>query len=135
VKVIGLTRATTMVVSVVVAAVVLTSCSPATLTPSASRPSGSSSHSGPSGGGSRQHGGTATWAEAPGARPDYIFPFVNLAYFTVANVKQFQYLMYRPLYWFGTQGQPTLDPSLSLAAPPVYSDGETTVVVKLKPYK
>ena len=135
VKVIGLTRATTMVVSVVVAAAVLASCSPATVTPSASSASGSSSHSGPSGGGPRQHGGTATWAEAPGARPDYIFPFMNLAYFTVANVKQFQYLLYRPLYWFGTQGQPTLDPSLSLAAAPVYSNGNTTVVVKLKPYK
>ena len=38
---------------------------------------------------------------------------MNLAYFTVANVKQFQYLMYRPLYWFGTGG-PTDPRSLAL---------------------
>jgi len=118
-----------MVVSVVVAAAVLASCSPAKVSPSPSGPSG------PSGGATRHRGGTATWAEAPGARPDYIFPFMNLAYFTVANVKQFQYLMYRPLYWFGTGGQPILGPSLSLADTPVYSDGDTTVVVKLKPYR
>ena len=36
---------------------------------------------------------------------DYIFPFMNLAYFTVANIEQFQYLMYRPLYWFGSVGR------------------------------
>ena len=91
--------------------------------------------SAPSGGDARQLGGTATWAEAPGARPDYIFPFMNLAYFTVANIKQFQYLMYRPLYWFGSGGQPSLNASLSLAETPVYSAGDTTVVVKLKSYK
>ena len=115
-----------MVASIVVAAAVLASCGATTV---------SSSTSGPSRDGTPQHGGTVTWAEAPGAKPDYIFPFMNLAYFTVANVKQFQYLMYRPLYWFGTGGQPTLDPSLSLADAPVYSNGNTTVVVTLKPYQ
>jgi len=109
-------------VSVVMAALALAAC-------------GGSSTSGASGPGSRNAGGTATWAEAPDTRPDYIFPFMSLAYFTVANLNQFQYLMYRPLFWFGEGAQPTLNPSLSLADNPVYSDKDTTVVVKLKPYK
>ncbi len=110
-----------MAVSVVVAALSLAAC-------------GGSPTSGGSAG-TRETGGTATWAEAPNTRPDYIFPFMSLAYFTVANINQFQYLMYRPLYWFGQGAQPTLNPSLSLARKPVYSAQDTTVVVKLKPYK
>ena len=110
-----------MAVSVAAAAAALAACA-GTPTPSASGP------------GTKEKGGTATWAEAPDTRPDYIFPFMSLAYFTVANINQFQYLMYRPLYWFGQGAQPTLNPSLSLAQNPVYSDKDTTVVVKLKPY-
>ena len=60
---------------------------------------------------------------------------MSLAYFSVANINQFQFLMYRPLYWFGNGRQPTLNPSLSLAESPVYSNNNTTVVVKMKPYK
>ncbi len=111
-----------MTVSVVAAAIALTAC--------AGSPS-----PGASGAGAKEKGGTAIWAQAPDTRPDYIFPFMSLAYFTVANINQFQYLMYRPMYWFGQGAQPTLDPSLSLAKIPVYSDSDTTVVVKLKPYK
>ena len=110
VKVVRLTRGPRRGPAVVVSAV-LASCS------TGAAPS--SSRSGALGSGAKQHGGTATWAEAPGARPDFIFPFMNLAYFTVANIKQFQYLMYRPLYWFGTGGQPTLNATLSLAETPV----------------
>ena len=42
--------------------------------------------------------------------------------------------MYRPLYWFGQGRQPTMNPPLSLAAPPVYSEGNTVVTIHLKPY-
>ncbi len=62
-------------------------------------------------GGTKIAGGTATWAEAPNTQPNYIFPFMSLAYFSVANINQFQFLMYRPLYWFGNGAQPTLNPS------------------------
>jgi len=44
-----------------------------------------------------------------------------------------QELMYRPLYWFGNGSTPNLNPSLSLAENPVYSDGNTTVTIDLKP--
>ncbi len=117
-----------IVASVAVGALLLAACSSS---PSAT----SSSSSGVPSGGTRQAGGTATWAEAPNTQPNFIFPFMSLAYFSVANINQFQFLMYRPLYWFGNGAQPTLNPSLSLAQNPVYSNNNTTVVVKLNPYK
>jgi peptide/nickel transport system substrate-binding protein len=80
-------------------------------------------------------GGTATFAEPPQATPNYIFPFMSLSFFSVDNIPQFQQLMYRPLYWFGNGSNPTLNPSLSLAQNPVYSNGSTTVTMHLKPYK
>jgi peptide/nickel transport system substrate-binding protein len=80
-------------------------------------------------------GGTAYFAEAPQASPNYIFPFMSLSFFSVTNIPQFQQLMYRPLYWFGNGANPTLNPSLSLASNPVYSKGNTVVTMKLKPYK
>ena len=52
---------------------------------------------------------TATFAEGPGSQPNYIFPLASLAYFSVSNLSQFQYLMYRPLYWFGDNGQVQLN--------------------------
>ncbi len=79
-------------------------------------------------------GGVAYFAEEAQAAPNYIFPFMNVDFYSTTNVAQFQYLMFRPLYWFGTGGQPTLNRSLSLAAPPAYSRGGT-VTITLKPYK
>jgi peptide/nickel transport system substrate-binding protein len=75
-------------------------------------------------------GGTVSWAEPPLAAPNYIFP-INSCCFSVANLSDFQELMYRPLYWFGTGSQPTLNAAESLAYPPSYQG--TTVVVNLKP--
>jgi peptide/nickel transport system substrate-binding protein len=77
---------------------------------------------------------SATFAEQPQSPPNYIFPFSSLAFFTVYNSEQFQYLMYRPLYWFGDGSTPNLNPALSLAENPVYSTDTKTVTVDLKPY-
>ena len=44
---------------------------------------------------------TVIFAEQAQAPPNYIFPFMSLAFFSVSNLNQFQHLMYRPLYWFG----------------------------------
>lgn len=77
-------------------------------------------------------GTVAYWAEQPGNPPNWIFPMANLAYYSQANVEDFQYLMYRPLYWFGSGSAPTLDRSLSLAYYPKFSDGDTVVTIKLK---
>jgi peptide/nickel transport system substrate-binding protein len=78
---------------------------------------------------------SVTWAELPSTPPNYIFPFMSLAYFSVANISQFQYLMYRPLYWFGSGATPDLNPQLSVADQPVYTNNDTTVQINLKDYK
>jgi peptide/nickel transport system substrate-binding protein len=93
---------------------------------------GSSSKS--NGGGTKVSGGTAYWAQPPQTTPNYIFPFASFAYFSVANLTQFQELMYRPLYWFGKGATPNLNSQLSLAQNPVYSNGGKTVTVNLKSY-
>ncbi len=78
---------------------------------------------------------TATFAESPGAQPNYIFPLVRNQDFNTGTLSQFQYLMYRPLYWFGTNGQVQLNTSLSLADPPVYSADGKSVTITLKGWK
>ena len=71
---------------------------------------------------------TATWAEPPQATPNFILPFYPAQLCSVDNIEQFQFLMYRPLYWFGDNGQVQLNPSLSLADAPVYSsDGKSVI--------
>jgi peptide/nickel transport system substrate-binding protein len=77
-------------------------------------------------------GGTATFAELPATTPNYIFPFTSSAYISVSNLNLFQYLMYRPLYWFGTGSQPTVNTTKSLANLPVWSNGGKTATITLK---
>jgi peptide/nickel transport system substrate-binding protein len=78
--------------------------------------------------------GTITFANAPGSSPNYIFPFMPLSYFSIANGMYFQHLMYRPLYWFGTGEEPTLNLRFSLADAPVYGGHDRFVTIELKPY-
>jgi peptide/nickel transport system substrate-binding protein len=84
---------------------------------------------------SSSSGGTVTFAEPAQAPPNYIFPFMSLAFFSVYNINQFQYLMYRPLYWFGEGTTPNLNPSLSLAQVPTYTNNGQTVTINLLNYK
>jgi peptide/nickel transport system substrate-binding protein len=79
-------------------------------------------------------GGTAYFAEQPETPPDYIFPLVSGAYFTVANTADFQTLLYEPLYWFGDRGDTSIDYKLSIGNAPVYSDGDRVVTITLKHY-
>src|SRR5271165_3848077 len=92
----------------------------------------SSSSSSTSSGATAVQGGTATWAEPPSSTPTYIFPYMNSANISNLNLFDFQYLMYRPLYWFGTGDKPTVNTSLSLANLPTVSG--RTVTITLKPY-
>jgi peptide/nickel transport system substrate-binding protein len=77
---------------------------------------------------------TVTYAMQPGGQASYAFPFIGspseAAQFSVYNVNDFQYLMYRPLYWFGTGVNPYLNTQLSLADPPVYSGNQVTITLK-----
>ena len=79
-----------------------------------------------------QHSGTVTWAEAPGTAPTWILPIYTSAADAVNDVNQFEDLMWRPLYWFSNGVEPTRDPSMSLANPPVWSNGDKTATVTLK---
>jgi peptide/nickel transport system substrate-binding protein len=84
-------------------------------------------------GGTPVKGGTAVFAEPPSSPPTYIFPYMSSSVISDVNMFDFQYLMYRPLYWFGNGGQPTVNYSLSLANPPVING--TRVTITLKRYK
>jgi peptide/nickel transport system substrate-binding protein len=87
--------------------------------------------SGPSSSGNTPvKGGTAVWAEPPSSPPTYIFPYTDAAMQSNLNNFDFQYLMYRPLYWFGQNGQPVVNYSLSLANPPTLSGRTLTITLK-----
>ncbi len=90
----------------------------------------SSSSSSPSGGTTPVNGGTAVFALPPATVATYIFPYISSTYITNMNLFYFEYLMYRPLYWFGQNGQPVADDSLSLANPPTFSGRNVTITLK-----
>ena len=69
-------------------------------------------------------------AEPPSVTPNYIFPFASSVYASNENIFDFDWLMYRPLYWFGDGAQPTVNNSLSLANPPAFSGTKVTITLK-----
>lgn len=71
-------------------------------------------------------------ASSTTATPNWAFPYQTGGTFSVSNINDFQNLMYRPLYWFGTGSTIDLNTDLSLATAPVYSNGNRTVTVTLK---
>jgi peptide/nickel transport system substrate-binding protein len=111
-------------------------CAGLVLAACSSSPSATSSSGIPTGG-TKVSGGTVTFAEPPAATPNYIFPFETSQYDTVNNVSQFQYLMYRPLYMFGSpeSTSTTLDTSLSLASVPSYSNDDKSATITMGNYK
>ncbi len=79
-------------------------------------------------------GHTATLALAPGITPNYIFPLVPGSNFSTANVEQFEYLSYRPLFWFGQNGVLRYNPTLSLGSLPHFTTnaaGDTVATITL----
>jgi len=90
----------------------------------------------PSVSGATSLSGVVTIAEAPQAAPNYILPFTSSGNgFSVANMNQFQMLMYRPLYWFGTPGSSALSLPLSLGNYPTVTNGNRTFTINLKGWK
>ena len=75
-------------------------------------------------------GGTAVWAEPPSSPPTYIFPYTDSADESNLNNFEFQYLMYRPLYWFGQNGQPVVNYALSVANQPKVNGKTLTITLK-----
>ena len=89
--------------------------------------------------GSRQRkprkGGTVTWACAPGFPPAVIFPFTPAERMGTRNIYEFQMLMYRTLYYFGSRGTPEVDYEQSIGEPPQWSADGRTVTIKIKPWR
>ncbi|MGH3732371.1 MAG: ABC transporter substrate-binding protein [Acidimicrobiales bacterium] len=79
--------------------------------------------------------GTITYAEQPGAAPNWIFPYTGYLNFSASNINDFQQLMFRPLYFFGEGSTAAYDPSLSLANSPILSDGDRVVTINLKGWR
>jgi peptide/nickel transport system substrate-binding protein len=85
----------------------------------------------------RLSGGTATVAMQPGDQFTWILPLLPFSESSGANLEYSEYLMWRPLYWFGSPGHVGLNEAESLAKPAAItsSGGHTTATITLKPYR
>jgi len=83
----------------------------------------------------RREGGVVTWACAPGFPPAVIFPFTPAERAGMRNIIEFQALMYRTLYFFGSNGLPEVDYDNSIGEPPEWSEDGRTVAITVKPWK
>ena len=79
--------------------------------------------------------GTITYALPPGAVPNWILPMPSSASNSVYNVFNFEWQMWPPLYYAPKGSTPTVDSTLSVANPPVWSNGGKTMSITLKPWK
>ena len=82
-----------------------------------------------------RQGGVVSWACAPGFPPAVIFPFTPAERMGTRNILEFQALMYRTLYFFGSDGRPEVDYATSIGEPPVWSEDGLTVTIRVKPWK
>jgi peptide/nickel transport system substrate-binding protein len=85
--------------------------------------------------GQKLKGGTVTFAEEPGAPPNYIFPMYSDENCGLSNSIGLNDLLYRPLYWFGDNYKASIDYNISLGRKPTFSNGGKTVTIKLNNYK
>lgn len=105
----------------------------ATLAACSSNSSGPNSHSGST---TVQPGGDVVFAATQGAPPNFILPLVSAAYASQTNINDFQFLLWRPLYWMGGPGTVGVNYSESIGEPPVVSaaaGGDTKITVTMKP--
>jgi peptide/nickel transport system substrate-binding protein len=85
--------------------------------------------------GTPKQGGTVRVAEPPATFPTAIWPFVSINQVSTVNIDQFQFQMYRPLYFWGLNDKIQLDSDISVGNAPVWSNGGKTVTVTLKDWK
>ncbi|MBO0805495.1 MAG: hypothetical protein J2P25_20765 [Nocardiopsaceae bacterium] len=78
------------------------------------------------------HAGTIKFGQPQGIIP-WILPIQTVASNSIYTVYNFDYQMYRPLYWFGDGTKITENKAESLANDPKWSNGDKTVSVTLKP--
>jgi peptide/nickel transport system substrate-binding protein len=85
--------------------------------------------------GSAKQGGVVRVAEAPGTSPTSIWPFVASNQETTTNIDQFQFLFFRPLYFWGIGDQVAVDYDISLGNKPTWSPDGKSVTITLKDWK
>ena len=73
----------------------------------------------------------------PGDQFSWILPLLPFSASSGANLEYSEYLMWRPLYWFGSPGHVGLNEAESLADPAVVtaSGDQTIATIQLKPYR
>ena len=77
------------------------------------------------------NGGTVSFGLLPGQTPGFIFPVTPAAKSSAFTIYDFQYLMWRPLYWSRIGTAPAINYTLSLAAAPAFSKGNKIVTIRL----
>jgi peptide/nickel transport system substrate-binding protein len=82
--------------------------------------------------GTPKHGGTITQGQLTGQTPTYIFPIVPGADTSTGTISLLSEL-FMPLYAGPAGAVPTVDESLSAANPLIFSDGDKTVTIPIKP--
>jgi len=81
------------------------------------------------------HSGELKIALLGGSSPTEIYPLTTAAADSIYNEYDFDYQLYRPLYWYPNGTSESEDKGLSLANDPVYSDNDTSVSITLKSWK
>jgi peptide/nickel transport system substrate-binding protein len=78
------------------------------------------------------YGGVAVYSHAVGDDFTWLFPLMNQANYEPWD-QNTELMMWRPLYFSGKGTEPVINTTLSLAYPPVWSDHDSVVTVRLKP--
>ena len=76
-----------------------------------------------------------TYALMPGETPDWILPIPTTAANSVLNIFNFEWQMWPPMYYAPKGSTPAVDSSLSVANAPVWSHGDKTMKITLKPWR
>ena len=85
--------------------------------------------------GAASGGGIVSMAETASVAPNYLMPFVTGENNSIANTN-LQFHLWPTLYTIGSpKNINEINPTLSIAEPPVYSAGDTQVSITLKRYK
>jgi peptide/nickel transport system substrate-binding protein len=79
-----------------------------------------------------EHGGVVTVGAPPSTAANWAMPLITGADNSVFTVLDFDYQMYRPLYWTNNGIYPTYNAAMSLADLPVVSNNDKTYTITLK---
>jgi len=82
--------------------------------------------------GEKVKAGTITWAMAPGATPNWIFPVIPSANNSVYNAFNFIWQSWRPVYFQANGVVPEIEQNMSIANLPQYTNGNKTVTITMK---